>query len=78
MIEQAESVLRELGLTQCRVRHHGPLARIEILENDFEKILLPAVRNRVSEQFRCIGYHYVTLDLGGFISGSLNRVLNPE
>ena len=78
MIEQAEKFLSELGLAQYRVRHHGPMARIEVLETDFLKIMSADFRNRIVEKFRQIGYQYVTLDLGGYVSGSLNRVLEKQ
>lgn len=77
MIYKAEQALSELGIAQYRVRHHGPIAmaRIEVLETDFLKIMSADLRNRIVEKFRQIGYQYVTLDLGGYVSGSLNRVL---
>ena len=75
MIYKAENALSELGIAQCRVRHHGSMARIEVLETDFPKIMPIDLRNRVVEKFRQIGYQYVTLDLAGYVSGSLNRIL---
>jgi uncharacterized protein len=75
MIYKAEQALSELGIAQCRVRHHGSMARIEVLETDFPKIMPADLRNRIVEKFRQIGYQYVTLDLAGYVSGSLNRVL---
>jgi uncharacterized protein len=75
MIYKAENALSELGIAQCRVRHHGSMARIEVLETDFPKIMPADLRNRIVEKFKQIGYQYVTLDLAGYVSGSLNRVL---
>jgi uncharacterized protein len=78
MIYKAEQTLSELGMAQCRVRHHGPIARIEVLETDFLKIMSTDLRNRIVEKFRQIGYKYVTLDLAGYVSGSLNRALEKQ
>jgi uncharacterized protein len=75
MIEQAETFLADLGMKQYRVRHHGTVARIELLEPDFSRILQNNLRQKIAAKFREIGYAYVTLDLEGFVSGSLNRVL---
>ncbi|MBF0280595.1 MAG: ATP-dependent sacrificial sulfur transferase LarE [SAR324 cluster bacterium] len=74
-IERAEKILLRLGFSQCRVRHHDTIARIEILTDDFEKAI--QLREQIEERFKACGYHYVTLDLGGFRSGSLNEIL-PE
>lgn len=71
-IEQAELVLRRLGLRQLRVRHHGSLARIEVQPGDFGQVL--DHRDEIVEQIKQIGYVYVTLDLAGFRSGSMNEV----
>ena len=72
-IERAEKILSRLGFTQCRVRHHDTIARIEILTEDFEVAL--KYRQLIEERFKACGYQYVTLDLGGFRSGSLNDLL---
>jgi uncharacterized protein len=69
-IERAESVLDSLGFTQCRVRHHGDIARIELLPDDLARAL--DMRERIVEAIRSIGYRFVTLDLAGFRSGSLS------
>ena len=74
-IARAEEFLRDLGLKQLRVRHHDTVARIEVPTEDFLSIVDEGVRSRISEHFRSIGYSYVTLDLAGFRSGSLNEVL---
>ncbi len=73
-IEQAERALRELGLGQLRVRHHQDVARIEVPVADFERVL--AQRERIDAALRALGYRYVTLDLRGFRSGSLNEGLS--
>ena len=72
MVEGAEELLRSLGFTELRVRHHGDVARIEVALADLPRLLEPAIRARVVEGFRHLGYRYVTIDLEGFRSGSLN------
>jgi uncharacterized protein len=75
MVRKAEEVLRSLGLKQYRVRHHDTIARIEALPGDVARLARPEVRARIVEAFKRIGYKYVTLDLEGFRSGSMNEVL---
>lgn len=71
-VEKAEAALRDLGLTQFRVRHHGEIARIE-LDPEGERLLGdPSVRRRVVTGVRSAGFRFVALDLEGFRSGSLN------
>jgi pyridinium-3,5-biscarboxylic acid mononucleotide sulfurtransferase len=72
-VGQGEAVLRELGLQQLRVRHHGDVARIEIPPEDFG--LLLERREQLVEAFKALGYTYITLDLKGFRSGSMNEVI---
>jgi uncharacterized protein len=72
-IDRAENLLRKLGLKQLRVRHHGEIARIEIMPDDFATIL--ENRQHLSNEFKKIGFTYITLDLTGFRSGSLNEVI---
>ena len=75
-IAQAEEFLHdEIGIRQLRVRHHDTIARIEVEPADFLTLTEETTRARVAEYFRSIGYSYVTLDLEGFRSGSLNEVL---
>ena len=74
-IVQAEEYLRSLGIERLRVRHHDSVARIEVGPEDFGVLLDADTRRRVIRRFREIGYSYVTLDLEGFRSGSLNEVL---
>ena len=73
-IERAEAILLRLGFSQCRVRHHDTIARIEILPDEFEIALRH--HQQIQERFKACGYQYVTLDLGGFRSGSLNEPLH--
>jgi len=77
-IESAEGSLRALGFRQCRVRHHGQVARIEVEPEDIPRLLDPAVRSAALEGVKQAGFLYATLDLEGFRSGSLNRALAPQ
>lgn len=74
-IEAAENVLRAEGLEQFRVRHHDTVARIEVPRDQFPRLLDPDVTERVVSGIRAAGYLYVTLDLQGFRSGSMNELL---
>jgi uncharacterized protein len=74
-IDAAETYLRELGFRECRVRHHERLARIEVPVDAIERLLAPALRAQVEARLRDLGFQYVTVDLRGFRSGSLNEVL---
>jgi uncharacterized protein len=73
MIEEAESVLAGLGFLQLRVRMHTGIARIEVNKEDWEKIL--DIHGAVVKAFKSIGFSYVTLDLEGYRSGSMDEVL---
>jgi pyridinium-3,5-biscarboxylic acid mononucleotide sulfurtransferase len=78
MIEQAESVLRDLGFKVCRVRHHGQrdaIARLEIGRDEMARALEPQVADSIDRALRAIGYQYVTIDLRGYRLGSLNDAL---
>lgn len=74
-IEQAEEALRGLGFRVCRVRHHDTLARIEIGRDEIARALDPGVRDAIGRALRAIGYRYVTLDLEGYRTGSLNEAI---
>ena len=76
MIDKAEQLLLDLGIWQVRVRFHDNLARIETDENGFSLLLNPDVRAKVYEEFRKIGFTYVSLDLKGYRTGSMNETLN--
>ncbi len=71
-VEQAEDALHALGFTQLRVRHHGEVARVEVDGPELERAF--SLRDQVVVAVRSAGYRYVTLDLEGFRSGSLNPV----
>lgn len=74
-VGRAEEVLRGLGFGQLRVRHHGPVARLELDPADFARLMVPRVRERVSRELKKLGYAYVALDLDGYRTGSLNEPL---
>ncbi len=78
MVAAAERHLRELGFGICRVRHHGNLARVEVPVDDLDQVVDPTVRRTIVGSLRDLGYAYVTLDLQGFRSGSLNEVLGAS
>ena len=73
MVDRAEQLLLDLGFRQVRVRIHGQLARIETDPEDFEKLL--SVRETVTAAFREYGFAYVTMDLTGYRTGSMNETL---
>ena len=75
MVDKAEQLLLDMGFHQVRVRIHGMMARIEILPEEFPKLLAPAVREKVYAQFKSFGFTYVTLDLLGYRTGSMNETL---
>ncbi len=73
MIEESEEVLKNFGFTQVRVRHHGNIARIEVLPDDMLRLL--GLKADIEQKIRDIGFSYVTLDLRGYRSGSMDEVL---
>lgn len=75
MVDEAEQLLLDLGFRHVRVRHHDSLARIEIDEKQFPKIMEKEIRERINDRFREIGFPYVSLDLTGYRTGSMNETL---
>jgi uncharacterized protein len=75
MVDRAEQLLLDFGFHQVRVRVHGNIARIEILPEEFPKIMEDRIRQTVYHQLKALGFSYVTLDLGGYRTGSMNEVL---
>jgi uncharacterized protein len=76
MIDRAEQLLHEQGLRNVRVRYHrGDLARIEVPADEIAKLIADATRTRLAEQMRQFGFKFVTIDLEGFRSGSLNSLV---
>ena len=74
-VEQGEAFLRRLGFRQIRVRHHGRLVRLEFAPDELERALSEDMRQRLVHEFKCLGYKFVTIDLQGYRTGSLNEVL---
>ena len=75
VVEQGEDALRGLGFRQFRVRHHGEIVRLEIAPEEMPRALTPAMAAEFARIFKALGFHYVTLDLEGYRSGSMNAVL---
>jgi uncharacterized protein len=77
-VEEAEDFLRELGFVEFRVRHHDTIARIEVRPEDMEKITTGPGRQKIVEKLKSVGFKYITIDLQGFRSGSLNELLTND
>ena len=78
VIEHGEDALRELGFRQFRVRHHGDIVRIEVDRDELPRALDPAMAREFARIFKALGFKFVTLDLEGFRSGSMNNLLPVE
>jgi len=78
VIERGEDAIRALGFRQFRVRHHGEIVRIEIAREELERALHPAMAAEFTAIFKTLGFKFVTLDLEGFRSGSMNSLLPAE
>jgi uncharacterized protein len=74
-VEQGEEALRGLGFRQYRVRHHGQIVRLEIANEELPQAMTPEMAAEFTRIFKALGFTYVTLDLEGFRSGSMNAVL---
>ena len=74
-IEQAETVLRDLGFRVFRVRHHETVARLEIARSEMARALDPGINTQLVASLKALGYQYVSLDLQGYRLGSLNEAL---
>jgi pyridinium-3,5-biscarboxylic acid mononucleotide sulfurtransferase len=78
VVEKGEDALRALGFRQFRVRHHGEIVRIEISRDELQRALDPAMAAEFTRIFKGLGFKFVTLDLEGFRSGSMNALLPAE
>lgn len=76
MIDEAEKLLRKLGFRQLRVRHHGDIARIEVEAEDLPRLL--DCREEIVRRFKELGYLYVTVDIEGYRTGSMNEGINIQ
>lgn len=72
-VEAAEDVLNAIGFSQFRVRHHGPIARIEVPPAEIPRLALPEIATQVTKELKNVGYDYVCLDLAGYRRGNLER-----
>ena len=77
-VDEGEERLRALGFRQVRLRHHGPLARIEVDPAELPRALEPEMARRIAAEIRALGFRWVSLDLEGYRTGSLNEVLGLE
>jgi len=77
-VERGEDSLRQLGFRQFRVRHHGDIVRIEIAGEELPKALTTEMAAEFAQIFRALGFKFVTLDMEGFRSGSMNALLAPD
>jgi uncharacterized protein len=77
-VERGEDALRQLGFRQFRVRHHGEIARIEIAKDELPRAFTPEMTAEFTRIFKVLGFKFVTLDLEGFRSGSMNSLLPAE
>lgn len=76
MVDRAEQLLLDLGFKQVRVRIHGNIARIEVMPEEIAKLTEEKVRNEVNKTLKDIGFDYVTMDLAGYRTGSMNETLS--
>jgi uncharacterized protein len=75
IVDKAEQFLLDMGFTQLRVRIHGTIARIEVRQDEILRLAAPEIRRQVSEALHGLGFSYVTLDMDGYQTGSMNRTL---
>ncbi len=78
MVDHAEQLLLDLGFTQVRVRIHGAIARIEVLPEELPRLVEEKTRSEIAARFELYGFSYVTADLKGYRTGSMNEMLTEE
>ena len=78
MVDRAEQFLLDMGIKQVRVRHHGEIARIEVSPEERELFFNVDIMDKIGKEFKNIGFTYVTLDILGYRTGSMNEVLTKE
>ena len=76
MVDKAEQLLLDLGFSQVRVRIHGTMARIEILPKEFDKLISEDIRNKITTALKSYGFTYISMDLNGYRTGSMNEVID--
>ena len=78
-VDKGEAFIRSLNISdQVRVRHHGNVARLEILPQDLLKLLADEIRHQIVDYFKSIGFSFVAFDLEGYSTGSLNRIIESN
>ena len=77
-VAACELFMKELRFREFRVRYHGDLARIEVAQNEFERLLEKATREAIVQRFKEVGFNYVSLDLRGYRTGSMNEALGTK
>jgi uncharacterized protein len=77
-VEKAENILRDLGFIQLRVRSHGDLARIEVDADSIQQITEPEARKEILDSFKSLGFTYITVDIRGYRTGSMNEPLSKS
>jgi len=75
-VESAEEFLKSLGVGQLRVRSHGDIARIEVVDGNIERLSSKRLRKKVVDRLKSLGYKYITIDLEGYRTGSMNEILS--
>ena len=78
MVGEAEQLLLDLGFRQARVRVHGNIARIEVMPSDLQKLIAEEIRGQVYSKLKNLGFDYVTMDLAGYRTGSMNETLSGD
>ena len=72
-VDKAETFLKKFGVTQVRVRHHDRIARIEVCKNEIARLLKEDIKDKIVTKFKELGYNYVTVDLEGYRTGSMDE-----
>ena len=75
MVDKAEQLLINMGFNQVRVRIHNLMARIEINQDEFDKLMQKQIRDDIVKEFKKLGFTYITMDLQGYRTGSMNEIL---
>jgi uncharacterized protein len=78
MVDKAEQFLLDMGIRQVRVRHHGEIARIEVSPEERKQFFNIEIMDKIDKEFKKLGFTYVTLDMLGYRTGSMNEVLTVE
>jgi len=78
VVDRGEEILRALGFREFRVRHHDELVRLEIAPSELDRALRREVSDKLAQEFRALGFRYVTLDLHGYRTGAMNEVLESR